>query len=59
MNNMKRIGTITYEFSEAEYKRMKKAVDDIAYYFNEASYREDAEEGARILEEMFEEDDEH
>jgi hypothetical protein len=57
MNNMKRIGTITYEFSEEEYRRMKKAVDDIVYYFNNASYKEDAEEGARILEEMFEEDE--
>jgi hypothetical protein len=57
MNNMKRIGTITYEFSEEEYIRMKKAVDDIVYYFNNASYKEDAEEGARILEEMFEEDE--
>lgn len=51
---MKRIGQITYELSEEEYNKIKQAVKDIVYYFDNDSYRDDAEDGIRILEDIFE-----
>lgn len=51
---MKRIGQVTYELTEEEYDVIKQAIGDMYYYFNNDTYKDDAVEGFRRLERIFE-----
>jgi hypothetical protein len=51
---MKRKGQVIYELTEEEYNRIKRAVDDIIYYFERNEYKDDAERGVEDLRDIFE-----
>ena len=46
---MKKIGQITYELSEAEFHDIRHAIDDIASWFEDSEYEEEARKGLRTL----------
>lgn len=54
---MKRIGQVTYELSEEEYNRARRAVEDIDYFMNHGRtseyYEKEAYQGISILTEIF------
>jgi hypothetical protein len=50
---MKRVGQITYELTEQEFKEIEQAVLDVGHWIEYEDYREDAEKGMEILNKYF------
>ncbi|MGG4434423.1 hypothetical protein AAXE64_07675 [Priestia megaterium] len=50
---MKRLGHVTYELSEQEFKEIEQAVLDVGYWMDNGDYEEDAVKGMEILNKYF------